>query len=273
MKRLFVLFLVCLLLFSLTACAKQESDSVEYYLAEYTNEPAFEGATHQRILYTYDEQWRISSILTHFGEEEAANMRYAYSEDNTVVTSSDSVSGLVSEVHRTFDQNGNIIKMEQYDQGTQTVVVYSEYDDDNRITSQVSTYFGHALLQKSKTEYSYDHRGNEVTETQEMTYLDGNIFTSRTEQEYDSENRVIRLRQFTGDALAYEYLYTYDDSANTQTRIASGPANGSAKLIYTYDDLGNMLMVEAIGPDGNLQYRQRYRYVGTDGSEASGFEG
>ena len=271
MKKLFSLLLICVLLLSLIACGS-EKEAVEYYLAEYTHEPAFEGATQQRILYTYDDQWRLSSILTHFGEEEAANMHYTYSEDNTVVTSTDSVSGMATEVHRSFDKNGNIIKMEQYDQGTQTSVVYSEYDTNDRITTQVTTYFSHALLQKSKSTYAYDSRGNEVTQTQEMTYLDGNVYVSRTEREYDSKDRVTRQRQFTGDTLSSDYLYTYDDAANTQTRTSATEGDASGKLVYTYDDHGNTLKIEAIGPDGNTQYLQRYRYIGTDGSEASGFE-
>lgn len=271
MKKLFSLLLICVLLFSLTAC-DNEKEAVEYYLAEYTHEPAFEGATHQRILYTYDDQWRLSSILTHFGEEEAANMTYTYSEDNTVVTSSDSVSGITSEVHRSFDKNGNILKMEEYDNGVKTIVAYSEYDEENRPLSQVSTYFGHALLQKSKMEYTYDSLGNEVTEIQELTYLDGTVFTSRTEREYDSKNRVTRQRQFTGETLSSDYLYTYDEAANTQTRTSATEGDGSGKLVYTYDNHGNTLRIEAIGPDGNTQYLQRYRYIGSDGSETSGFE-
>lgn len=263
--------LVCLFLLAamISGCgiSKKPAEKATWYLAEYTNELAFPGGTTQRIVYTYDDQWRMSTLKSYFNDDPAADMTYTYSNDNTVVTSKDSVSGLTSEVHRSFDHQGNIIKMEEYDNGTKTGVAYNEYNEKNQLISQISTYFDHPLLQKIEYRYTYDSQGNELEENQEMTYTDGTISTSRTVSQYDSRNRLTEVSQYTGDTLSYTYLYTYDDTANTQTRTTTEANSG--KLVYTYDDHGNLLTLEAFGPDGTLQYTQRYRYISTDGKESS----
>ena len=278
MKKTIPVILICLLLTSLTAaCGSNQEpaktispEEVTYYLREYTDEF---GGVIRRTVYTYDDQWRMTSWVTSMEgsdkDTEDTQGNFTYSNDNRIMTFTVKGSDVITEFHYTFDEKGNTIRTEEYENGVQYKITDNEYDSENRLISSESTYPLKEYWLSTSQRNTYDASGNQILEESEILLIDGTGYTTRKENAYDDQGRILQETYYVNSDLQHTYAYTY--SGNTMTRTSTTPGEESAgKLVYIYDDHGNQLRIEAYGAEGELQYRQVYTYIGTDGSTVSG---
>ena len=118
----------------------------------------------------------------------------------------------------------------------------SSHVDTERIISAYDIYGNLAQTieyrngkESARTDYTYDDRGNLLTETR---YSLGSLFPRRTssvEYTYDDLDRITCERYSHDSQTVIEYRY--DDEARTCTRLE----NGAIQAITTYDESGNVL--------------------------------
>jgi len=260
MKKLLAVFLFLLLILSLAGCA--EKNAVEYYVTErYILQP--NGDIHLTD-YTYDENWNLHASTFSLNGELVYDVQYAYSEDLTVVTMTTHVANYDSdttEVHRTFDENGNVLKALAYADGELTTETEYTYDADGREIKTVGTDSSGYV---NTVERIFDKNGNLVT------YLaDNGISLSRQEFSYDQQNRRIGAEYYQNDQLTDRIEYTYENGVQKGIHYdASGKQQRT--IFVTFDDAGNPLTEETFDLPGTLLSRTCYAYLGTDGSVSSG---
>ena len=113
-----------------------------------------------------------------------------------------------------YDENGNFVKVE-------------EYDADNKLV-----YIG---------ESTYDDKGNEVLYV-ETEYESEGEFRYKTEYEYDEKNQLIRETSYFEDGTVAEYYtYEYDSNGNRIHAVNTAP-DGELYLetVTEYDDKGRV---------------------------------
>lgn len=275
MKKYFPLFLIVLLFLSVTAaCAQAEPEEVTFYLTEYVNDIVPAGSIH-RTVYTYDDQWRQTTLTSYQNDQPYYRVDSAYSEDGLVITMTSSGSGIVNEVstyRRTLDENGRTIRLDLEENGELVTSTTYTYDAQGRQTSNTTLQYL-SFADHSETTMSYDKNGNRTRVESTITYSDGTEQTSRTEYTYDRNNHRTSQTEYANGIVSRTIEYSYDTATNVETGIISG-ADGkeSGKWITTYDSYGNQLKLEAYGPDGEIQFRQLYSYIGTDGTVSSGID-
>lgn len=260
MKRILAIFLPLLLLLSLTACGAKED--VEYYVTRrYVQQPT---GDINLMEYTYDDQWNILSTNIQLNGEFASAAEYTYSEDYTVVTmrtTSAIYDSATTEVHRTFDEDGNIIKALAYDNGELTTTAEYFYDEQGREVKVVNTA---ATGYVNTVEHIYDENGNL------LTYIANTGYTvTRQEFTYDDQNRRISAEYYQNDQLTNRINYTYEN--NVQKGLYYDAAGTELRTtLAAFDEAGNLLTEEVYDILGTLQSRTCYAYIGTDGSTSSG---
>ena len=110
-------------------------------------------------------------------------------------------------------------------------IVYA-YDIYGNLARTIESHHG---TETDKTVFTYDDRGNLLTETR---YSLGGLFPRRTssvEYTYDDLDRITCERYSQGTQTVIEYRY--DDQARTCTRLESG----AVQSITTYDEFGNVI--------------------------------
>lgn len=284
MKKLLAFVLSLLLLLSLTACGRETAvpetvavEDVTYYLSEYTMQYDARGGVAVRTVYTYDDQWRMTSWTSYLegaeGDEEDTRVQFSYSDDNTVITMTAEGSDTVAQFRRTFDENGRILQTEEYEGGVLVNTVINEYDEEGRLRSCVTTYPDHEFYVSITQTNTYDDAGNCIAEETAFVFTEDAPLVSRKECTYDEAGRILTESHFTDGEPDSVFTYTYD--SNTMTRTCTEPTGiSSGRLVYTYDDHGNQLRIDAYdGAEETWVYRQCFTYIGTDGSTVTGTEG
>ncbi len=279
MKKIFSLLFALALLPALASCAVapapeeiQTPEEVRYYPSEYTMEIAANGST-QRIVYGYNDQWQMTSVTSYQNGTQVGQLEYSYSEGDSVLTMVTTMGEerSITEEHRAFDDQGNVILVESYEDGVKTAVITREFDSVGRLVSTVTDYIGHPFYTQITNRRAYDDQGNQISEDNTIAMTDGTTSTQHKETTYDAQGNKLEDTVTTDGVPGNGYRYAYE--GNTMIRTGTGPDGSDSNggwLVYTYDELGNELSIEAFGPDGALQYVQRYNYIGTDGSMVKG---
>ncbi len=265
MKKTIAFLLILMLL--LSGCGKNQE--VTYYVTESLVELPSASNT-MRYVHTFDDQWRTLSTTASQNGEVWSTIVYSYSEDNSVVSITSTAYGQTTtgEHRRVLDKDGNVIKLETWEEGQQTAVSYREYDDAGRLTADTTTYFD-GYMRGYKQSFSYDAQGNKTLAAYEMTLEDGTITKTRTEIHYDSQGNRAREVEVREDAMT-EYIECSWEG-NVETSLCYTPDGAlNRKRISAYDDHGNLLYQELYDSEGTLGNRTSYRYVGSDGSISSG---
>ncbi|WP_232826317.1 RHS repeat-associated core domain-containing protein, partial [Cyanothece sp. BG0011] len=184
--------------------------------------------------FTYDNR---ANVLTE--TDALGNLtRYTYNSFGDVLTTTDPLGNTVT---NTYDRNGNLTSISGYSNGTTSLnydasgnltsyndgtgTITFEYDGSGNITRQVDA-------EGNATTYTYDGKGNQLTETKTMTTSDGEV-TLVTTMEYDSEDRVIKLTDPEGGI--NETIY---DAAGN--KIEDIDPNGRSTK-YVYNNLGELI--------------------------------
>ncbi len=266
MKKYVCTLLCILLLLSLAGCAQPEDP--KFYVTKYKMENSL-GTNIQEMTHTYDDQWRNTRLETTVNGELIFWQDLHYSEDNKTITIdifSNGETG-VTESRQEFDKNGNVIKLETTMDGEPYTISYREYDQENRLVNNTTTFFS-GMVQTTVVTHDYDSQGNLICEKAEST-TEESVILSRTDYIYDSQNRCTRETQFQDDERISYTEFTYDGLVKTGRRYDT---NGTyfGKMVYTYDEWGNLLTMEAYTQDGTLNYWQAYNYIGTDGTVSIG---
>ncbi len=232
--------------------------------------------------YTYDDLGRRTSMTTkstytYQGETETAESRteYVYDVWGNLVKETDTGSGdYVNVTTYTYDDQANLIRREQQDNGGSSVDTYV-YDEKGNLvkeTSEDSYGWSYSTL------YAYDDQGNmirqqglnsegDVNYTEEYQYRNGLVtkvvyqsagdYFTETDYEYDDQgnNTLIRTRDNSGET---ENIMTYD-AAGRMIRVEyKGDGYGSVTT-YTYDAQGRETASETTNEDGTVsRYTTEY---------------
>ena len=219
----------------------------------FVDENDTEGLT---TIFTYDAQRNVLSETDPLG----SITRYTYNSNGDVLTT---INPLGNTVSNTYDNKRNLTLISGYSNGT----TFLEYDSTGQLTSfndgvGITTFeydnFGNLTRQVDAeghaTTYTYDIRGNQLTETKIMTTPSGGR-TLVTRREYDSEDRIIKLTDPEGGVSEI----IYDALGNKIEEI--DPLGRSTK--YFYNDRGEL--IETSYPDNtpddetdNSRIRSKY---------------
>ena len=179
-----------------------------------------------RIVYTYDENQRVSQMALLY---------------QTNVT---------SYISYTYDAKGNLIKQ---DTGAGSVRVYL-YDENNNITK---TYIeGIESANSNVSEYFYDVNGYLVKETFAM--LEGSIDTV-IEYSYNANGDLIHTVYEKGTEYENGIEYIYDANRRLIQKTVTDALGQKTVYDYSYDDAGFLIM-ETMSKSGTLTETQSYEY-------------
>lgn len=253
MKRMWLLLLAVLML---SGCEKK--DDAQWYVSERYIE--FETGDTNHITYTYDDQWRELGSQTLLNGEYASSVAYTYSEDGTIMTTTTDSAVYdpeVTEVHRTFDEKGNIIQTITYYNGKLHSTAEMTYDEQGREIQRLGTDAQSGITMK--VSHTYDDADNVLTYC-----IDNGFYTSCREYTYDSKGRLASETVFQGDQMTGSITYTYTGNV-CKGSWCDGQGKSLRQVVNTYDDYGNLLIEESYDLAGNLQSRYHHVYVSSDG--------
>ena len=191
-----------------------------------------------RTVYTYDDQFRTTSVLHAYGTKE----KKVYDE-NRLVQEIDEMGHAVSYA---YDADGNITKETLYDGTARTYM----YDGKQHLLSE-SDYGG------TKTEYSYDKAGNLTTvkkagkEVESCTYDSRGRITSRTDALGNTTRYAYEgawLKSIT-DPLGSRTSFTY----NAMGQV-TGKTDGNGHTVLTGYDLEGRIIRETDGEGNTVTY-------------------
>jgi RHS repeat-associated protein len=166
----------------------------------------------EKVELVYDPNNSIQKVKDVFGKETT----YVYDNRGNVLTE---IDPLGKRIDRTFDADNNV--------WTETV-----------ITTELNAA-GNPVEVKSKTEWTYDNRGNKLTEKDAL----GNV----SRWTYNSRGQVLTET----DALGNTATYTYSPSGNL---LSTKDAKGNVTT-YNYDARGNLLkLTDATHNSTNFTY-------------------
>ena len=261
MKKRITLVLAFWILLTLTGCAQKEE--VTYY--DKRSYIRSQTGDITRMESTYDENWNLLLQEITLNGNFASKTEYAYSEDNTVMTttSTDATYGTkTSKAIRTFDEKGQMIKLESYDGDRLVSSSDYTYNEDGEMIFVKTDHLDSNII--STLERIFDDSGNLITYITDTGY-----YVGRYEYSYNKNNQRIREEYYRDDELLDYTEYVWEGNVGTGSSYnADGTLVG--KIILEYDDFGNLLRLESQHPKGITLSVSCYEYIGTDGSISSG---
>lgn len=162
-----------------------------------------------RALYEYNETGLKMKESVVIDGSVTAYTVYAYEGKNLVNEKYFEGSELISDIAYEYDDAGKLIKLTRQDmlEEGETVETYT-YDDNGCLTEKQTAADGDLI---SRTEYSYDEHGNELSVS--IYGPDGNaISLTKNEYEYDEPGNVIRCTRSQGNGerdTVIEYVWSY----------------------------------------------------------------
>jgi len=209
----------------------------------------------------YDPNNSIQKVKDVFGKETT----YVYDRRGNVLTE---IDPLGKRIDRTYDADNNVL--------TETV-----------ITSELNAA-GNSVEVKSKTEWTYDNRGNKLTQKDALGNVSQWTYNSRgqilTETDalgnsasyiYSPSGNLLSTKDAVGNVTRYSYdtrgnILSITDATNNTTRFqydASGNVtnledSSGNKATYTYDSNGNMLRetMKLATPIGEKEFVTEWTY-------------
>ena len=136
----------------------------------------------------------------------------------------------VTITQNTYDENGNLLKLEAYDYDSGDMIYFYtyNYDNENRMIES-------CFKDSERITYKYDSKGVKTT-----VLIDNDTYHSETKYTYDSNGRISKTTTTS---------YYIDDGVKSDT--------STAEITYKYDKYGNCISYINIGSDG---YKDTYTY-------------
>ena len=200
--------------------------------------------------YTYNEANQLVFQKNRNDDTDPVDSAYTYNENGLLIKKVDTYpKNPEYEFHfvYSYDENGNLVKEEWINvkngaESPHSHIDYT-YDANGNKLSKV-TSFG------LKDEWTYDDRGNMLSETQydsDGFAMLGNIYT------YDAQNRLLTETWCKGGMADYGETYEYAyDAAGLRTcryRYMSGESKDgrTPDVEYSYDEAGNLISEKSSG--------------------------
>lgn len=168
------------------------------------------------------------------------------------------VNGQVIDTLKSFDSNGNTIKMEFAEDGKRSNYIENyEYDSENRITKEfITDTLGEILPRIGLSEiinYRYEKEGENLIET--TIYLDKELNPSvndrygfhKVKTTFDTKNQKIEEWFFSKSGITFQRIgFKYDEKGllsevNYLNDLGELKENGLAKVKIEYDDEGRTI--------------------------------
>lgn len=245
---------------------KKEDDGVKFYPTA-----SYQVDADTLTLYEYDQNFELISLTTYHGGKKWISIEYSTQKDgdnlistNTITqydldTGTETISEKVR--HRKLDEKGNVVEELEYAGGELVSTILSSYDRDGNCIAEEYTSSGPSWSR----EYTYDKKGNKLSEIQEMDMNgDGTPDSSqKVLYTYDSQDRMLTAESYTDEKLDSRQTFTYDEENNVQISQVEGDPLTTTFSYYT--EHGEILY--AVTGDQPGWY---CNYIGTDGSRVIG---
>ena len=180
MKRLFALLFSILTVLTLSGCAEKEE--VEFYETRtYIKQST---GDINLLENTYDENWNLLQSYITLNDNFSSKTEYEYSEDFTVMTTkltfADNTAD-TSKTIRTFDEKGQAINVENYEDDRLVSTTEYTYNDGGEMTFIKSTHPEEGIV--NTIQRIFDDHGNLITYIQDNGY-----YVGRYEYAYNEKN-------------------------------------------------------------------------------------
>ena len=187
----------------------------------------------------FDDKGNIVSDIVEYVDEETFRWDYEYDSNGNCIKETEMCDG--EETGRTeyeYDANGNNIKLISYEEGEADFSVTNRYDDKGNCIESIC-YDKHGV-EEIRTVYTFDDQNNNIIE---ISYS-GNVQVSRTDRQYDANNKCIRTesRYYEGDPSVN--VFKYDDKGNLIEEIYGYGAITANRSVYEYDADGHITRQE-----------------------------
>ncbi len=148
-----------------------------------------------------------------------------------------------------FDDKGNITTSNEY-----------YYNQDNKLIRFI-IYEGSKKLISSRYEYTYDKKGNRLSEE---LYYSNDSLGHRCTYTYDSRGNILEEMQYNQSGMLFsKIVYRYNSEGKIiETSHYNENNTLSSQYIYKYNDKGMLVEMQKTGE--NLNYKTSYVYLDQD---------
>ena len=287
MRKTILLFVSVLLI--LCGCATEKKAEQKFVVVAHSQEHLNDGIvtdTHN-YSYTYNDVGVVLYSEYHHNGLLISKESYEYDEFGNLVkaiTESDGVVVDSSEYKYTMDEEGHILREENYWNGELYFVAEYTYDKKGKeLTREQTLFSGKEEPDWRKYTKEYDQKGELIKETlhwnfngeyivwdyedelcvRQTAYKESNgMIEEYYVNTYDEKGNLIRESQYNAaDKLVRYTEYTWDETGSVQTRREYS-ADGTLQedyAVFTFDQYGNKIMSEHYF-DGELDVKNYYIY-------------
>lgn len=275
-KKLSALVLAVVLALALAACVQEPEP--QYILTEFETTMHYSN-TVQKTVFHFDENWVQTGATVYLDGEVTQEIIFELDDQGALkaITCTTTEGTIAEEYVNTYDDDGNLIRQEIYQDGELTTTVENTYAAGGiRIAQTVTgvksiyeyTYNPDGTTASVKvtiadagaslTEYTYDENGNEI---RSVTTNEAGVVISETNSSYNDQGQITVSvdTYYNDDGTPRETSaseYTWEGNIRT-THISGDPENYS---VIEYDEAGNMIRSE-IYSGGELMTSQTMVYV------------
>lgn len=264
MKRIFAMFLACIMVLSLVACGNatnvSDTDSKTDSIEECVSSEIAKSDEQPSVLDSKKSLVYLETSVIEYGADGSAYkfQTYEYDENGYLLCEvyKDNVSNAATTY--TYDDNGKVA-VKEIANANSTVYRY-EYEYTGELVSKEFMYADNLPI--GRIEYEYKSDGNVTLETSYSA--NGAIFTTIYEYD-DSDNLVNKAYGKQGESPSETTIWTYDSEGNKISENTETNTNGSRCTYYEwkYDTYGNIIEEihrEYVGKELEREYITSYTY-------------
>lgn len=241
MKRKIAIMMVLVIALSLAACGNSTAATgngstdpkTEWRMTSRTSE---NGTNVEKLEYVYDEDGMPTEIISYLNGEELMRSTPTHDEKGQILTCSYIISGMTYEETATYNENGKALSVTQnINNGQMFSEVTYTYDDKGNMMTQTSKSIydmGDGTKQEEiiVTTFTYDDKGNQIR--QDIT-MNGQLM-AYAEISYNTEGKVIQQASYSSDGTltnSAEIAYEGNKAIQT-TKMGDGTVVGTYTRVF-----------------------------------------